>query len=540
MLIQIVIKRRRTGFWGAHEEEIWRSEIWHSQNRTLARGKQNDTCSLPTATRFLLSVQSSIEARAWRTKAAEHGLTELRAKNSSRVITHASVLLADVTAFWVAFVAAVLIRHAFGGQFLPADYWRFVPLLPGFTIAYAAMGLYPGVGIHPVRELRGIVYANSIVYLFMMAGTFLSKTGVLYSRLAFVGAWILSMVLVVLSRNLVRAWLGRKSWWGVPVVVFGAGAAGKRLVALLESQPSLGLKVAAILDDDSATHTGLVIGNLSLAPLVADQLGLSYAIVAMPGVSPDRLREILRRYAHRFRHFLLIPNVSSLSMLWATTRDFGGILGLEMSQNLLHAIPRMGKRVVDVAISVVAGTVLLPVLGVIALMVKLTSGGRIIYSQPRIGRNRQVFQTYKFRTMHRDAELLLEAYLEQYPERKLEWRMNRKLRNDPRLTPVGRFLRRFSVDELPQLWNVFLGQMGLVGPRPIAADELSRYGEGIDLYTKVLPGITGLWQVSGRSETTYQERVRLDEYYVRNWSVWLDLWILGRTVTTVLGGRGAY
>jgi lipopolysaccharide/colanic/teichoic acid biosynthesis glycosyltransferase len=164
----------------------------------------------------------------------------------------------------------------------------------------------------------------------------------------------------------------------------------------------------------------------------------------------------------------------------------------------------------------------------------------VLYSQPRIGKDRRVFRAWKFRTMMPEADGLLEEFLERNPARRLEWRVNRKLQNDPRLTPVGRFLRQFSLDELPQLWNVFAGQMSLTGPRPIAADELVRYGEGIELYTKVLPGITGLWQVSGRSDTTYDERVRLDEYYVRNWSVWMDLWILGRTLRCVITRRGAY
>ena len=465
----------------------------------------------------------------------------------NRLATHASILIADLTGFWVAFISAVWIRHAFGGQFTPSDYWRFLPLLPGFTVVFAAMGLYPGVGIHPVRELRGIAYANSIVYLVMMSGTFLSKTGTLYSRLAFTGAWALSIVLVTLYRNLVRSVLGRKSWWGVPVVVFGAGTTGTRLVDMLQRQPSLGLKVAAILDDDSATHTHArngdrppVIGGLSLAAFLADQWGINYAIVAMPGVEPARLSEILGRYAHRFSHFLVIPNISSLGMLWVSTRDFGGILGLEISQNLLRTAPRVAKRVFDLLLATLAGVVLLPLLALLAIVVRLTSRGPAIYSQVRIGRGRRPFRAYKFRTMQWNADKLLAEYLEYFPEKKLEWRATRKLRDDPRLTPIGRLLRRTSLDELPQLWNVLRGDMGLVGPRPIAEDEIARYGHSMELYSSVLPGITGLWQVSGRNDTTYEERVRLDEYYVRNWSIWLDLWIVGRTARSVIIGEGAY
>ncbi len=468
------------------------------------------------------SVRADLEANRWA---------------GNRLATHVSILAADIAGFWTAFIAAVVIRHAMGGQFLLADYARFVPLLLGFIVVYAAIGLYPGVGLHPVRELRGIVYANSVVYLAMMAGTFLSKTGILFSRLAFTGAWALSILLVILFRNLVRSGLARKRWWGIPVVVFGAGRMGRQVVDLLGAQPSLGLKVAGVLDDDPATHS---LGSLALAPLLADRYGLSYAIVAMPGVSAARLHEILRRYAHRFRHFLVIPNIADLGMLWVSTRDLGGVLGLEMSQNLLHAAPRMAKRIVDIVLAMGAAVVLAPALIGIAAAVRLTSRGPVFFSQPRIGKDRCVFRAWKFRTMMRDADRLLEDYFERNPARRLEWRVNRKLREDPRLTPAGRFLRQFSLDELPQLWNVFRGQMSLAGPRPIAADELVRYGEGIELYTKVLPGITGLWQVSGRNDTTYDERVRLDEYYVRNWSVWMDLWILGRTLRCVITRRGAY
>jgi Undecaprenyl-phosphate galactose phosphotransferase WbaP len=455
----------------------------------------------------------------------------------NRLATHASILAADIAGFWIAFMTAVVIRHALGGQFLVADYARFVPLLLGFVVVYAAMGLYPGVGLHPVRELRGIVYANSVVYLAMMAGTFLSKTGALFSRLAFTGAWALSIALVILFRNLVRSGLAGKRWWGIPVVVFGAGQAGRRVVELLGAQPSLGLKVAVVLDDDPATDS---LGSLALAPLLADQYGLSYAIVAMPDVGTARLHEILRRYAHGFRHFLVIPKIAELGMLWVSTRELGGVLGLEMSQNLLHAAPRAAKRMVDILLAVIAAVLLAPVLIGIAMLVRMTSRGPVFFSQPRIGKDRRVFRAWKFRTMVQGADGLLEEYFGRNPARRLEWRMKRKLRDDPRLTAVGRFLRQFSLDELPQLWNVFVGQMSLAGPRPIAADELARYGEGIELYTKVLPGITGLWQVSGRNDTTYEERVRLDEYYVRNWSVWMDVWILGRTLRCVITRRGAY
>ena len=147
---------------------------------------------------------------------------------------------------------------------------------------------------------------------------------------------------------------------------------------------------------------------------------------------------------------------------------------------------------------------------------------------------------WKFRSMAADASQALEHCLTANPALREEWQRNHKLRNDPRVTRIGRFLRRTSLDELPQLWNILRGQMSFVGPRPIVREEISRYGESYALYKKVTPGLTGLWQVSGRNNTSYQQRVSLDLYYIRNWSPWLDLYILARTVTAVLFARGAY
>jgi Undecaprenyl-phosphate galactose phosphotransferase WbaP len=170
----------------------------------------------------------------------------------------------------------------------------------------------------------------------------------------------------------------------------------------------------------------------------------------------------------------------------------------------------------------------------------LGSSGRVFYGQPRIGRHGVGFVAWKFRSMVTDADARLEQYLIAHPELRTEWERDHKLRDDPRITWIGRFLRRTSLDELPQLWNILRGEMSLVGPRPIVQAEVVKYGDHIALYHKVRPGLSGLWQVSGRNNTTYDERVRLDCYYVRNWSVWLDLVILSRTVRVVALGEGAY
>jgi lipopolysaccharide/colanic/teichoic acid biosynthesis glycosyltransferase len=176
----------------------------------------------------------------------------------------------------------------------------------------------------------------------------------------------------------------------------------------------------------------------------------------------------------------------------------------------------------------------------LAVIIKLTSRGPVIYGHERVGRGNSRFRAWKFRTMVDNAEDLIEDYLNQYPELRDEWERTHKLKNDPRVTAVGRFMRKWSIDELPQLWNVLVGEMSAVGPRPIVPNEIVTYGEHFEIFCSVLPGMTGLWQVCGRNDTSFEERIRLGVYYIHRWSPWLDLYLLGRTVKTVLFSKGAY
>jgi Undecaprenyl-phosphate galactose phosphotransferase WbaP len=198
------------------------------------------------------------------------------------------------------------------------------------------------------------------------------------------------------------------------------------------------------------------------------------------------------------------------------------------------------KRSLDLAAAVLGGIVLLPFFVLIPAAIRLTTRGPVFYRHARVGRDGRPFAAWKFRTMAPNADDVLRRHLERNPGLQAEWERDRKLRQDPRVTGIGRILRRTSMDELPQIWNVIRGDMSFVGPRPIVEAEIGRYGQKYSLYKKVRPGLTGLWQVSGRNNTTYTERVQFDEYYVRNWSVWLDLHILGETVKVVLTGDGAY
>ncbi len=197
-------------------------------------------------------------------------------------------------------------------------------------------------------------------------------------------------------------------------------------------------------------------------------------------------------------------------------------------------------RVLDVFLVLLASPNFILIILVIAILIALESKGGVFYSQIRIGKGGQKFRAYKFRTMVQNADHLLQNYLGKSPELMAEWLANHKLKRDPRVTRVGGFLRKFSLDELPQLWNIFIGDMSLIGPRPIVEEEIEKYGECFELYKQARPGLTGLWQVSGRSDTSYERRVELDEYYLLNWSFKLDIQILLKTVLVVLRRNGAY
>lgn len=199
-----------------------------------------------------------------------------------------------------------------------------------------------------------------------------------------------------------------------------------------------------------------------------------------------------------------------------------------------------GKRIVDILVTLLLAPVTVPLSLLIALAIVLDSRGPVFFSQVRIGKGRRPFRVWKFRTMHADAASKLHEMLDRNPEHAREWAQKRKIRNDPRVTRVGRLLRKLSLDELPQFWNVLRGDMSMVGPRPIVAEEISRYGAAFATYTQVRPGVTGLWQVSGRNDMQYNRRVELDCYYIRNRTAAMDLKILVKTVYVMLRGRGAY
>jgi Undecaprenyl-phosphate galactose phosphotransferase WbaP len=389
---------------------------------------------------------------------------------------------------------------------------------------------------------------------------------------------------VPLLRAALRDRFSRRRWWGQPVVVLGAGRVGRAVVATLQRRPQLGLKPVAVLDDDPLKHGTLratwgdddieveavpestgeppkstpdspstrsvwanfsqieevpVLGSLELAPVLSQRLKIRFAVVAMPEADASALLSIIERYAESFQSVLAIPDLFDLAYFGAATRDLGGVLGIEVRRQLLLTGPRLAKRAMDITITGLALVLVSPILFLVALLIKLDSRGGIFYHNKRLGQDGVRFPALKFRTMHGDGEQRLAEVLERDPKLRAEYEEFHKLTVDPRVTRVGRFLRKYSLDELPQLWNVLVGDMSLVGPRPYLEREIPEMEQKEAIILRVKPGITGIWQVTERNASTFERRLHMDVEYVRSWSPWLDIYVLARTIPVVLGGTGS-
>ena len=477
----------------------------------------------------------------------ELSLRRLSSGVLSRSLTLGSIVVADLFAFLAAGALAVITRYAFHAEFSPSDWLSFLPGVLIFFVVFAWVGLYPGIAINPIEEFRLILRSSSIGFLLLIGATVFLREGIFASRVVFVLGWGLTIVFVPASRRLVRGWASDQAWWGIPTVILGEAEAGAMMLELLEGHARVGLRPVALLVENSHAvpigqrpGDGVLFGDLKDAEAIAADHQNCYAVLAMPKSGSERVRTIFNECASKYRSVLIIPDLFGMRSLSVSAKDICGVLALEVDQKLTFLIPQVMKRSFDM---LVAGTIvllLLPIFLVVYVAIKLTSPGPAFYRQDRIGRNEISFRLWKFRSMELDSENLLRRHLQANPLLREEWERDHKLKQDPRITRIGRILRKTSLDELPQLWNVLCGEMSLVGPRPIVASEIEKYGSVYRQYQRVVPGVTGMWQISGRNNTTYEMRTRLDDYYVRNWSLSLDLYILFRTLKTIFFSEGAY
>ena len=397
-----------------------------------------------------------------------------------------------------------------------------------------------------VETMRDIFMSVFYGLIAAIATIYFSQIGNNVSRLFIVCFGILVLFNVCIIRYAVLKFLKIKNLLSEPVLIIGAGLTAERLIKFAQEDLGYRYNVVGLVDDHPISETlpkeFPVLGGFNDARKIIRRLKVQTVIIAAPGISKEHLQELINDIQSKVKNISFIPDLIGTTMAGvdASILFSEKILMLNVRNNLASKYNRIFKRIFDLTLTLIGSILISPILIGIALAVAYENRGRIIFAHKRVGMYGKKYFCYKFQTMIPDAEKKLQDYLEQNPDARKEWNETFKLTNDPRVTRLGNFLRRTSLDELPQIWNVICGEMSLVGPRPIVEEEISRYGANIREYYMVPPGITGMWQVSGRSDTTYPERVAMDTWYVRNWSVWIDIMYLLKTFKAVISGKGAY
>jgi exopolysaccharide biosynthesis polyprenyl glycosylphosphotransferase len=385
--------------------------------------------------------------------------------------------------------------------------------------------------------------AKSVVILF--AATFFIDIfrPLGYSRALFLQAGVIVTLLLSLAR-LAQLWaesLLRARGIGTSrVVIVGAGEAGRTVMRTTVARPELGYHIVGFVDDNPEKQTDIgrfkALGPVDSLPQLIEKEAVDEVIITLPWMSHRKIMRIVRECAQRQVSARIVPDLFQMSLSQVDVDDLGGVPLIGVREVGFSSSALVIKRAVDIVGSIACMLVTAPLMGLITLAIKIDSPGPIIFRQTRVGLDGKLFEMYKFRSMRQGAE----GELEDLHELDEVDGVTFKIKKDPRTTRVGRFLRRTSLDELPQFWNVLRGEMSLVGPRPNLPEEVGCYVEWHKKRLQVPPGITGMWQVSGRSLLSFDETVLLDLYYVENWSLWLDCKILLRTVPTVLTGEGAF
>jgi Undecaprenyl-phosphate galactose phosphotransferase WbaP len=455
-----------------------------------------------------------------------------------------SDLFAFVTSVGLTFLVWRLISDKSG---ILIQYMRIFPFSFIFFVSlYLLRGLYPGIAVNRIVELKRLVVTTTFGYLVIVAFVSVFEATNPRDTIFFTILWGFSLGLVPFSRWVFRGILIYVKMWGEPVIVFGQGKECEMILDHLNRYKKLGLRPVAVVNGQKTTQGEYNIPTILWSSWFqdrnhADQYpNVRTAILIYPEVSASIFNTLVDNQLGGFSRLIFVSGWEHLRSSWVQPVDLVGILGLEIRKNLLNKREQLLKRILDITIVLVVSIVMFPFLLLLFGLVYWDSGGKPLYNQIRFGYQGKRFKLYKFRTMVLDADKILTAYLETHPEMQVEWEFAHKLKNDPRTTWFGQILRKLSLDEIPQIWNVLKGEMSIVGPRPIVDTEIPKYQDTFTLYQQVKPGITGLWQVLGRNNTSYSERIRLDEYYVRNWSIWMDIYIIIRTAWVVIRRRGAY
>ena len=392
------------------------------------------------------------------------------------------------------------------------------------------------------KIFQASLYAVVAIVIVLYIGQIAAST----SRMFIFLLWLFSFIYLTVFRYLTKKFLEKVQLLRIPVLIIGAGKTAELLVKGIINDAGMGYKIIGLLEDNCVRNGILkrfpVLGKFADVEAVILKTGVQHVFIAAPGLEQEKLTRLIYKVQPLVKNIGIIPNLVGIPMGGIEVESLFNekLMLLRLKNNLARSWNRYLKTIFDFALTLVGTVAISPIWFCILMGIYIDSPGPVIFKHTRIGKNGKKFFCYKFRSMCIDAKEKLAELLENDPVAKAEWKRDFKLKNDPRITKSGAFLRRTSLDELPQIFNVLKGEMSLVGPRPVIEEELERYGEYVNDYLMVKPGITGMWQINGRNDTSYAERVCMDSWYVRNWSIWIDNLILWRTLKSVIRCKGAY
>lgn len=385
------------------------------------------------------------------------------------------------------------------------------------------------------------IYVIVSIILFLYVGQIAAST----SRLFIILFGIISFLFLIFSRYIVKKIFERFGVLQIPILIIGAGKTAEILAKCILDDVGMGYKVIGLLEDNNVEDGILkkfpVLGGFADAESVIKKTGVQNLLIAAPGLEQVTLVKLIDAVQPLVKSVGVVPNLVGVPMSGVEIESLLNekIMILYLKNNLVKPVNKLLKIFFEIILTVISIVIFSPVLCIIALLIYLDSKGPIIYDGKRVGQGEKEFKCYKFRSMYVNGEEILANYLQNNNDKLQEWQIFHKLNDDPRVTLVGKFLRKTSLDELPQIFNVLMGHMSLVGPRPYLKNEIKEMGEAKNIILLAKPGITGYWQVHGRSDVSFEERVKMDCWYVKNWSLWIDLLIIFKTIKVVINKTGA-
>lgn len=471
-----------------------------------------------------------------------------RYKRTSSFLSGFLLLLVDLLTIMLCIGASFFIINLINRGFINfrsfITYWIY---LPAFFLVFYVARLYPGIVLAPAEEIRCFTEGSFFCFIGIAFSIIFETDGRGIIAIAMILAIPFASLGLPIARQFGRLLFSRSKIWGVPVAVYIFDDEKNIVVERLIHHPELGYKPAIIINM-AATAPGESqykgIPEFPPSPeihSVIKKLNIKVAIIIEK--KEDTLidnQDLYIKIMQQYRYTIAIPYNQHIRSIYSSVRDFNGIIGFSTTRNLSRPTELFLKRLTDILLLAIAAAPTLLVTLVAAIAIKISSPGPVFYGHKRVGKNGKEITVWKFRSMVTNSQEILEKILAEDPVRRAEWDKDRKFKDDPRVTRIGKILRNTSLDELPQLWNIFTGDMSFVGPRPVTRSELDKYGKLSDFILSVKPGLSGMWQISGRSDTAYEERINLDTYYIQNWSIWLDLWIITKTIWVVLRRKGAY